>query len=223
MPDEISQAQAAQASAQPGATETTPPQGSTQQEAQTETQPNSEETMRRIAREEANRIGQSLVAKGEARIQKRIQEQFRAPDLNKKVLGLTDDQVKQARQGIVAEAYAAEEPEQPQASGAQSDEPNLDDYPPAVQAALAMMEDAGVTVQEGDPEFTELIKPILDKGNPGPSLLMATAKAIEKKQARTLQHTQAAPLRTPVPGSGAGTGTFTAKSANDYWNRAHKK
>src|SRR5689334_22701689 len=70
-------------------------------EPQTEQKPLTLEDYRKIAREEATRIAQSQVAKGESRIQKQIQEKFDALEKTKTTLKLSDDQVKQAKQDIV--------------------------------------------------------------------------------------------------------------------------
>jgi len=94
------------------------------------------------------------------------------------------------------------------------------DIPPYAAAAIDMMKDAKVDIEAGDPEFEQYIKPHLN--NPGPALLRDTAKAIESKQARTLQNKEKAPLRTPA-GGGDGPGEFVAKDAKGYWNRAHSK
>jgi len=127
------------------------PAGNTQTEPQKETAPTLEE-YRAIAREEALRAAQSQVAKGENRINQRIQEGFAALNLNKAVLGYSDEQVAQAKQKIINNAFTAEE--------APTSAPQAPDADQAIRYMNAEIEnvfaEVGTSATSADPEFKDL-------------------------------------------------------------------
>ena len=206
MSNETSQAATSPASEEAKPAEQAAQKASVQEQAQKEATPNLEE-YRKIAREEATRIAQSQVAKGENRINQRIQEQFKALDMNQKVLGLSDKQVAEARKEIVANAYIEDEPEQKANPPAQPESKTH----PAVQRAYAFMEKKKTIVEESDPEFEKHIKSILTSGPniDEDELLLATAEAVKEKNARLASDKEKAPVRA------AQSGTGTAVDPND--------
>lgn len=198
-----------------------PAAGSAQQEPQQVETPNLEEQrIRQIAQEEATRIAQSQVAKGENRINARIQQQLQALEQTKGVLKLTDDQVAEARKNIVTDAFTSE-PEQPATD--QQPEPELH---PLAQVAFPIFDEVGVRVEDGDPEFNTL-KPYLMDPAPTPAKLakfvQATYAAAAAKNERLASNKEKASLRVPGGGAGAAPGEAPANSAADYWNKAYPK
>lgn len=220
MPEETPQALPDTQAGQPGprtAELFSPPQEPTQE------QPLTVEDYRKIAREEASRIAQSQVAKGENRINQRIQEQFKALNVNREVLGLSDDQVTQAQQKIVTEAYSAE------AKGPEAQMPA-----PEVDKAIQYMNDridevfqvVGTSVESGDPEFPKLQKVIDDSWNDPQGLTKITLAAREfatEKAARVASQKDAASARVMSGGDAMTSGEVTAASATDLWKNAYKK
>lgn len=209
----------------------TPDEGGREEEQQTE-KPLTRADVQRIADEisarNATRIAQSLVAKGENRITAKIQDQIRALNMNKDVLGLTPQQIEQARQKIVMDAYAEEPTGQEQASRSQSQVQQQPEagIPVNVISAVKMMQDAGMIVEEGDPEFEQYIAPILNRNpNPGMEIVRATAKAMDAKENRLNAKKSKSPARAPQGGGNSEGGNAPAKSSSDYWNGAyrHKK
>jgi hypothetical protein len=202
--------------------------GSTQPEPQTDTKPITPELIRQLAREEATRIAQSQVAKGENRIQKLIQDKFSALDKTKETLGLTADQVAQAKQKIVAEAYSPEE-EEPPTPQPTTPSPNAD-ADQAIQFMNAQIKIAfdrvGTAVTKADPEFAELQKTIneawLDPNGLTTIVLAAQSLANAKaNRLRTNQQTAAGRViggGTPSSGQVQSTG-----SALDMYSEAYKK
>lgn len=115
MPDEISQA-LPEGQLEAEVQETTPQQ-ETPAEPQKE-KPITLEDVRKLMRDEFTPIIQSQVAKGENRIDKRIQERFAALEQNKGALKLTDEQVATAQQAIIQEEQMnAYKPANPQTNG----------------------------------------------------------------------------------------------------------
>ena len=97
------------------------------------------------------------------------------------------------------------------------------DIPPEWQDALDLAFAAKVKIEENDPEYKQFLVPIFDNPNPKRAeITIAMSKAVEAKQARTLQQQDNAPLRTPTAGSG-GPGQLVAASSKDYWRGAYKK
>jgi hypothetical protein len=189
----------------------TPTPVETPAEPQKET-PLTLEDYRKIAREEATKIAQSQVAKGENRIQKLIQDKFAALNQTKDTLGLTDDQVKQAQQKIVTEAYASPE-ETPKTN--QPETPETPDTDQAIQYMNAQITSvfrkAGQTVTKADPEFEDLQKAVDASWNNEDGLveiLLAANEAATKKAARLQASSRNASARV-AGGGGSGTSTNT--------------
>lgn len=176
MPDVNSQAAQVEQVIQPGAQvpESTPT-GNTQTEPQTESAPTLED-YRKIAREEAVRAAQSQVAKGENRINLRIQEQFAALTLNKAALGLSDDQVAQAKEKIYRDVmFSAEEP---QTSASQT--PDVDQAIRYMNAEIDnVFAEVGTSVTSADPEFKDLQK-VIDTAWNDPRGLTKIIRAADK-------------------------------------------
>lgn len=154
--------------------------------------------IRVIAREEATRIAQSQVAKGENRIQGYIQQQIAALQQTKTLLGLSDQQVQAAQDKIIRDAYTQQidGAGQPQAQQYQQ-QPEMH---PAIEAALAMMEAQGTIVEEGDPEF-ESIRPLLQAGDYR-NLIATTKNAMALKTQRLQSRKGKATVRAPGGASG---------------------
>jgi hypothetical protein len=230
MPEEISQAAQTGAVQPAGAQvpEPTTAQVSTQTEPRTEEKPLTIDEMRRIAVEEATRIAQSQVAKGENRIEKRIQEQVAALKLNAGVLGLSEEQVTQAKQKIVTEAYTAEPPQ----AGAPTSDPNA---APDVERAIQFMNaeignvfaEVGTSVTSADPEFKEL-QGTIDRAWNDPKgltkILLAASKAASAKAGRIASQQENAQARV-VSGGGESTtgGVSSSASGRDLLSDAYSK
>lgn len=182
--------------------ETTTEKVSSQQEPQTET-PLTPELVRQWAREEATRIAQSQVAKGENRIQALIKERFDALDKTKDTLKLTEAQVAQAKQNIVTEAYSTEEVE-PQTTQPTST-PDVDQAIQYLNEQIAdVFEQLGTTVTKNDPEFKALQEAV-DKSWNDPKglakILLTASTAAAAKAARLQKNTRNAPARIVGGGS----------------------
>lgn len=199
------------------------PQGNTQPELQKDV-PLTLETVRQLAREEATRIAQSQVAKGENRINQRIQEQFAALNLNKSALGLTDEQVTQAKQRIVTDAYTAEDV--PQTSA-----PSTPDVDQAIQYLNAeignVFAEVGTTVTPADPEFKNLQATVDAAWNDPRGLtkiLIAANQAANAKAQRVAALQENATARVVSGGGGQpSTGTPAGNSAAEMWSKAYGK
>jgi len=154
--------------------------------------------IRGIAREEATRIAQSQVAKGENRIQGYIQQQIAALQQTKTLLGLSDQQVAAAQDKIIRDAYTQQIDGAGQPTAQQyQQQPEMH---PAIEAALAMMEAQGTIVEEGDPEF-ESIRPLLAAGDYR-NLIATTKNAMAQKTLRLQSRKGKATVRAPGGASG---------------------
>jgi len=142
---------------------------------------------------------------------KQAKEELQAQIKRLEAIGVqtTPEQQQKLEDQIVSDLDSDQEPQQ---------EYDVSDIPPPIRSSIEMMQAADVIIKEADPEFKEFIEPFVD--NPGPDLLLKTAKAIEAKQARIKLQRDKANLRTPV-GGGGGPGQEPAKSAMDYFKRAH--
>lgn len=155
---------------------------------------------------EATRIAQSMVAKGENRINQSIREQIDALNKSKDILGLTPQQVDQARQKIVTEAYtAAAQPEQP------AEQPvNLPDPNQFLDAQLKVVyQEVGTTIEASDPEAAGLqatIEAVFNDPNGLTKILFAAQKAAAAKATRLQQRQETAGARV-VSGGGQQTTT----------------
>lgn len=174
------------------------------QEPQKEQRPLTIEDVQR----EATRIAQSMVAKGENRIQKQIQEKFAALEATKKVLNLTDEQVKRAKQDIVTEAYAAE----PQGESVTTDGPGANpEVDQAIQYLNAQIDgvfaDVGEKITPADPEMKEL-QAVIDAAWNDPNGLVKIIRTADRlanaKKVRLQKQAETAPAR--IVGGGGITG-----------------
>jgi peptide deformylase len=214
MPDDISQAAPAEP-VTPQATIVPEPtqQPSAQPEQQTE-KPLTLEDYKKIARDEALKIAQSQVAKGENRIQKFIKDKFDALEQTKGALGLSDEQVAQARQKIVADAYSSkEEPAQPAAPTEPQAGSDVDEAISYMNAQIqATFGEVGTTVTKDDPEFKELqdkVNAAWNDPNGLAKILLAAQKAATTKAARLQAQQQTVAARV-IGGGGGGTTNLTS-------------
>ena len=202
----------------------TPTQVETPAEPQKET-PLTLEDYRKIAREEATKIAQSQVAKGEGRIQKLIQAKFEALNQTKDTLGLTEDQVKQAQQKIVTEAYSSTE-EPPKTTQSTPEAPDADQAIQFMNAQITrVFGKVGQTVTKADPEFVELQKAVDASWNNEDGLveiLLAANEAATKKAIRLQASSRNAAARVTSGGQTSGGQVQQPTSAHDAWEVAYK-
>lgn len=200
------------------------PKTSAQTEPQTE-EPINREVVEQIAREVATRIAQSQVAKGENRINEVIQNKFKALEESKGALNLSDDQVAQARQKIVVDAYSAVEetttnvPAQPS--------PDVDQAIQYVNAEIGnVFAEIGISVTKADPEFAALQKAVNDSWNDQRGLvkiLRAAEKAATAKAERTAKQQEHAQSRVVSGGGEATTGGVSdGATGRDLLSQAYK-
>lgn len=155
-------------------------QVSAQEEPQTE-QPLTLDNVRELIRNEATRIAQSQVAKGENRINARIQEQFKALDMNKSVLGLSDDQVAQARQKIVTDAYVSDQEQDVTQTGVH---PQAEDMTPDQFLTSELTELFKEHEVKFTPELMNELQPVIDAAFTDPRGLSKIIRAAEKLATR---------------------------------------
>lgn len=205
----------------------TPTQVNPPTEPQTETPPTLED-YRKIAREEATRIAQSQVAKGETRIQKLITDKFAALEQTKDTLGLSADQVAQAKQKIVTEAYSSPPSGEPPTT--QAEPPASSDADQAIQFMNAQIanvfEEVGTSVIKSDPEFAEIQKVVDASWNDPKGLskiLLAANKAATTKAARLQSQQGTAAARITAGGQPSGGQAPRPTSAHSAWDQAYKK
>lgn len=134
----------------------------------------------------ANQIG--------AKVQQEIQKGFEALQITAKTAGLDENQIRNAQDRIVREAYArANNVEE------QTPQPEFDNQPqlhPLVYSAIQMMNERGTIVEEGDPEFDKYIKPYLGPGV-NSTILNQTIAAMDAKEIRIKTDKDKAQLRQP--------------------------
>jgi hypothetical protein len=210
---------------------TAPAEGSTQPDPQTE-KPLTLEMVRQLAREEATRIAQSQVAKGENRIQKVIKERFDALEKTKSALGLSDDQVAQARQKIMTEAYSSPDDAQPNQQTTPSDQPADPNVDQAIQYLTRQVHNVfarvGQTVTRSDPEYAALQKAVDDNWtNPEglTDILLAARDAAAAKTARlqTQQQTAAGRVTAAGPTPSSGQAQQPAGNTISQFEEAYRK
>jgi hypothetical protein len=202
-------------------TPTDPQQGQAQQEP---TPALSEEQVRAIATEIATRTAQSLVDKGTSRIEKLVAERIQALEVTRQSLGLTDEQVAAAKQKIVVDAITEEQ--KPPAVPASTAPKPASQTPlhPILEAAVEMMAQQGVSVDEGDPEFAT-IKADIESPAPSAKLLVSLQSAITAKAARLASQKERADARVPgASGTGSsGEGYDPTKPSSYYLENARRK
>jgi len=201
--------------------------GSTPAEPQTEQKPLTLEDYRRIAREEATKISQSQVAKGESRIRKEIQAKFDALEQTRSTLQLSDDQVAQAKQKIVAEAYSSKDEEPPTEQQQTDVETETDDPIHYMNTQLKIVFDnAGQLITRTDPEFGELqqtINQAWTDPNGLTTILLAANRLANAKATRLRAREHTAAGRVVGGGQPSSGQAPPASSAHDAWENAYKK
>lgn len=194
---------------------TDPQPGQAQQE---QTPALDEAKVRQIATEIATRTAQSLVDKGTSRIEKLVAERIQALEVTRKSLGLSDEQVEEAKRKIVVDAITQER-EAPAAEPASPATKPVSGQPlhPILEAAVEMMAQQGVAVDEGDPEFA-MIKADLEAPTPSAKLLVSLQGAINKKAARLASQKENADARIPgASGSGTSGGEYDPTKPSSYY------
>lgn len=203
----------------------TPENASSPEQQPQENKPLTMQDVERVAEEKATRIAQSLVDKAEYRISTKAQEQIKALELNKGVLGLDDQQVQTAKQKIIMDELTATpqpgEPPSPPQPVSQA-QPEGD---PVAEFVSDIFKEVGTTVTPNDPEWAELQK-ALDANFTNPKgaipVSRAAIKAAEAKAARIATNQEGAAAR--VSGHGATvTGLPADAPAKDLWAAAYKK
>ena len=206
-------------------------QASTSTENASTTEPNAQEQKglsaeeyRAIAKEEAIKAAQSLVDKAEARISKKAQEQIAAIDLTKQSLGLTDEQVEQAKQKVIYQDLTSPR-QQEQASTpppAQQVQAQTE-VDPVIAETLDVFKAEGVTIEVGDPEYKPLDAILKDPNGNIHQYRKELFKQIEVKRARVAANQQQAPARVISGGQSNQSGGAITSSAHDAWQEAYKK
>jgi len=231
MPDDISQAAPPElvtpSSAQ--VQETITPQVDPPKEPPTETPlltPEQITAIEKIADQRAARIAQSQTAKSENRIQKLIQDKFAALEQTKGTLGLTDEQVAQAKQKIVTEAYTSPA-EEPPTTQPPSPVPNADEAIQFMNAEIKnVFEEVGTSVTKADPEFADLQK-VVDASWNDPRGLVKILRAADKAattKATRLQNLNSHAAARVVGGGPQSSGQVQqAGNAHDAWSTAYEK
>jgi len=214
MPDDISQA-LPEGQLEVEVQETTPEQ-ETQPEPQTE-KPLTLEDVRKLLRDEVTPIIQSQVAKGENRIERRIQERFAALDQNKGALRLTDEQVATAQQEIIREEQMnAYKPANPQTNGeAQPDfDPNGAERFVTDQIEQVFRKH-GDRVTPNDAEFKIIEAAWNDPNGSLADTLLAVNEATQKMVTRKAQQRKNADVRVVGGGGGRQTNPNDISSITD--------
>jgi hypothetical protein len=212
-----------QASPQPQTASATPQEPQSQEQ-----KPIDEATVRAIATEVATRTAQSLVDKAEYRISQKAQQQIQALEINKSTLGLSDQQVQDAKLKIIANDVTPSQEAQAGAQPVSQGQPMAD---PVSEASfiteLFKATEAGMEVTPNDPEFSDFNKVYTENFNdPSPAAMARVTRAVEKAAAakkQRIENQQAqAEARTLGGGGGLATGSNDAP-ASDLWRQAYRK
>lgn len=194
----------------------------TEQNAQ-EQKPLTIADVERIAEERATRIAQSMVDKAENRISKKAQEQIAAIDLTRQTLGLSDEQVNQAKQQVIYQDLTSprqqEQASTPQAAQRTEAQPEID---PVIAETLEVFKDEGVTIETIDPEWKALDAILKDPNGNIHKYRKELFKQIEAKRARVAANSQQAPARVVSGGQSQAQSAPANPSAREYLQRAHK-
>lgn len=160
-------------------------------ESTPESKPLTKAEIENLITEQATRIAQSMVDKAESRISRKAQEQIKAVELSRSTLGLTDEQVMQAKQRILIDDMTSTQSEQasftnPQRNTAQNQqaEQQSEQLHPVIQETLDTFEAEGISINDDDPEYAAL-EAILRE--PEPNIFkyrQALYKQIEAKRNR---------------------------------------
>ena len=177
----------------------------------------------RIAEEKATRIAQSMVDKAENRISKKAQEQIAAIDTSRQALGLSDEQVTQAKQRVIFDDLTAK-PTAEQASPAPQTQPNQQptEIDPVIAETLDVFKAEGVTIETSDPEYKPLDAILKDPNGNIHQYRKELFRQIEIKRARVVTNQQQAPARVISGGQSQTDSAPPNPSARDYLQRAHK-
>jgi len=171
------------------------------------------------AAEEAFRRAQSLYSKGQAGFEKKVQADLRnlekALELQKKAgVTVTPEQENHMRQQVINQAFMdGDQPTQPAAPGAQPAQAGegAEDIDPVTADAWRLMDEAGVTIEDDDPEVA-----LLNQGSPYVFLKSIEAAIAAKRQRLgNTPQPQAQPPRTPT---NAGSGGSVGKQPADLKN-----
>lgn len=209
---------------QAGAQASASPETASATEQQTqEPKPLSADEYRAIAREEAIRAAQSLVDKAEARISKKAQEQIAAIDLSRQSLGLSDEQVEQAKQKVIYQDLTTPRTQE-QASTPQPTQPNQPtEIDPVIQETLDVFKAEGVTIETSDPEYKALDLILKDPNGNIWQYRKELYRQIEAKRNRVAANSQHATARVVSGGVTNNTGEAGALTTHEMWNIAYKK
>ncbi len=191
--------------------ETTPAEGSTQEQPQKEAQPLTRDDiltmLREVIPQSVQPLIQSQVAKGENRINQRITERFAALDANKSVLKLSDDQVQTAKRDIINEeqmnAFASQQ--SPQAGG-QVQAPSKESVDPGqfVEQQINNTFDlVGTKVTPQDVEWAMIQKELDDPNGSLAKTQLAAAFAAKAKGTRLAAQQKNATARVTSTGGGS--------------------
>ena len=185
-------------------TEQPSPQDASPQEQpaeQTQEQPNFV-TREELAQHEADLMRRMKQSTSDM-VQARVNERFAALEVNRKTLGLSDEQFEAAKQKIVVEEFSAK-PEAAPASAAQPDAQAQ--VHPVLAATMEAFQKAGVEIVDGDPEMPIILKAWNDPNGNMIDYGAAVQNAIEAKKARLASQKDKAAVRA----GGAGNGSIAA-------------
>lgn len=213
MPEPTTPPAAAEPPVQPSNTE--PPVQSQEQQQEQAPKVVTEEALVRILDERDRRLKQGNKDRAKE-IDKRF-EDMRTEFANRGT-PLTKEQEATVRATVETQYDQAQE------QGSTQPQANADDLHPLAQLAFPIMDEEGVTVEEGDPEF-ETLKPYLDKPQlTAPDVAKFTRelyKAIDAKRERTTSSKEKAAARANGA-TGSQSGQRQIKSARDAWQEAYK-
>lgn len=152
------------------------------------------------------------------RVSARVNERLSAIEMNKSALGLSEEQLQQAKQRIIQEEMT-NSPEAQPGQSVSPDSPN-----PQEQEILGMMEDVfkneGIEVLASDPEGKIIQDAINSPNTSAYKVRKAIMEATAKKTARMQQRSTG--MQTP-PGSGPAAKNFNNMSTTQLWDTAYKK
>lgn len=208
---------------QGGAPASVSPEASTTEQQTQEPRPLTAAEIERLVEEKATRIAQSMVDKAESRISKKAQEQIAAIELTRGTLGLTDEQVEQAKAKVIYTDLASPKPME-QASPtptAQKVQPQ-EQLDPVIAETLETFKSEGVTIEPTDPEWKPLDAILKDPNGNIHQYRKELYRQIENKRQRQTANQEKAPARV-VSGGQVNQSGDAPMSAREYLRRAHNK
>jgi hypothetical protein len=174
----------------------------------------------RIAEEKATRIAQSMVDKAENRISKKAQDQIKALELTAQTLGLSAEQMAQAKSQIVYnDLTTPAEPASPAPSSQQNQRPELD---PVIQETLDVFQAEGISIDVSDPEYKPLDNILRDPNGNIHLYRKELYKQIEAKRQRTASLTDKAAARVVSGGIPEQGAPATGSTTHELWSNAYK-